>query len=112
MILNGVHYPHYRCPSPPHIPPSSVVDMLDVVLLWVKLKLQFAYERPGEKREIREQALMMALRQFEEEMSICCLTAGHSLIVADLLCYSYQDANTISAKKQLNMENVFQKIKS
>lgn len=56
-----VHYPHY-CPMhtpPPNIPPSSVVVSSDVALLRVKLKLQFACERPGEKREIR--ALMMLL---------------------------------------------------
>lgn len=35
----------------------------------------------------------------EEEIGICCLTAGHTLV-----CYSYQHAHAIFAKKQLNME--------
>lgn len=30
-----------------------------------------------------------AIRKFEEEISICCLTAGHRLI-AHLFCFSYQ----------------------
>lgn len=101
----GVHYPHY-CPPPPNILPSSVVVTLDVVLL--RVKLQFACKRPGEKGEIR--ALMMVLGKFEEEIFICCLTAGHSLI-ADLFRLSYQHVNAIFAKNQLIMEKISNKIK-
>lgn len=47
----GVHYFHYCSMQPPpppsNIPPSSVVVTLDVVLLRVKLKLQFACEPAG-----------------------------------------------------------------
>lgn len=111
MIIKGsiISTPAPCTPPPPNIPPSSVVVTLDVLLLRVKLKLQFACERPGEKREIR--ALMMVLGKFEEEIFICSLTAGHSLI-ADLFCFSYQHVNAIFAKKQLNMEKISNKIKA
>lgn len=59
----GVHYPHY-CPTHTPPPPQTFLRAQrryrqDAALLRVELKLQFACERPGEKREIG--ALMMLL---------------------------------------------------
>lgn len=88
---------------PSNIPPSPVVEMLAVALLRVNPKPPFAFERPVEKWGIGERALMMALAKSEEEISICCLTAGHWLVL-DLFYSTYQHVDAIFAKKQLNME--------
>lgn len=92
------------CKSPPNIPPSPVVETLAVVSLRVNPAAAICIWEARGKVGNRERALMMALAKCEEEISICCLTAGHWLVVLDLFYSTYQHVDGIFAKKQLNME--------
>lgn len=108
----GVHYPHY-CPfhtPPPNIPPSSVAVSSDGCCVAASgaeaaVCMREAWGKEG------NQSSNDAIRKFEEEISICCLTAGHRL-VADLFCFSYQACGcdicqgTVECGKEISQNNV------